>query len=319
VNHAHEHHHHAHGAHAHAHASGSLRARRLRLAFVLTLVTLVAEAVGGWLSGSLALLADAGHMLVDALALLFAWLAAYYAQLPADARRSFGYARLEVLVGYTNALAQFVLVAWIAFEAVARLFAPGMILSGLMLGVAVAGLLVNVLVLRVLGDHEAHDLNTASARLHVLGDLLGSLGAVAAALVIRYLGWQWADPLISIAVSVLILGSAWRLLRRSGHILLEGAPAGVEGALVATAIEEAGIGVHDVHHVHVWELAGGSAMATLHARTAAGCDPDAAIAAIQRVLHERFAIAHATVQLEQGGCAAGDCHTGTSSPATRRN
>lgn len=304
MNHAHEHH--AHGAHGHA--SRGVRERRLRLAFALTIVTLFAEAIGGWLSGSLALLADAGHMLVDALALLFAWLGAHYAQLPADARRSFGYARLEVLVGYTNALAQFVLVAWIAFEAVGRLFAPGMILSGLMLGVAMAGLLVNLLVLRVLGDHDAHDLNTASARLHVLGDLLGSLGAVSAALVIRYLGWQWADPLISIAVSVLILGSAWRLLRRSGHILLEGAPAGVESAIVAAAIQEADIGVHDVHHVHVWELAGGSAMATLHARAANGRDPDAAIASIQRVLHERFAIAHATVQLEQGGCAGNDCH-----------
>ncbi len=295
--------------HAHAHAPGDprKRERKLLIAFALTLCTLVAETVGGWLSGSLALLADAGHMLVDALALLFAWLGAHFARRPADARRSFGYARLEVLVGYTNALAQFALVAWITVEAIGRLFAPGEILSGMMLAVALGGLLVNALVLGVLHDHGPDDLNTAGARLHVMGDLLGSLGAVSAALVIRYFHWTWADPAISILVSVLILGSAWRLLRRSGHILLEGAPVGVESGLVAGSVEQAGIGVVDVHHVHVWELAGGSAMATLHARIEPGNDPDDAIAAIQRLLRERFGIIHATVQLEISGCAGTPC------------
>lgn len=288
--------------HAGAYVHDATRARRLLFAFALTTITLFAEAIGGWLSGSLALLADAGHMLVDALALLFAWLGAHFARRPADARRSFGYARLEVLVGYSNALAQFMLVAWIVFEAFGRLLTPAPILSGLMFWVALAGLLVNVLVLRVLGHHDADDLNTAGARLHVLGDLLGSIGAVGAALVIGYLGWLWADPAISILVSVLILASAWRLLRRSGHILLEGAPEGVESAAVANALEEAGIAVCGVHHVHVWQLAGGSSLATLHARLADGADADRAIVEIQRVLRERFAISHATVQIEAVGC-----------------
>lgn len=302
--HAHDH------PHSHAVAPAIRRERRLLFAFALTLVTLIAEAVGGWLSGSLALLADAGHMLVDAAALLFAWLAAHFASRPADARRSFGYARLEVLVGYTNSLAQFVLVAWIAVEAVGRFLAPAEILSGLMLAVAFAGLVVNAVVLRVLGGHDAHDVNTASARLHVLGDLLGSLGAVAAALVIRYFGWTPADALISLAVSALILGGAWRLLRRSSHILLEGTPEGVEGALIASAVEEAGVEVSDVHHVHVWELSGGSAIATLHARLVEGANADAAIVSVQRVLHERFGIRHATVQLELRGCADHDSGRG---------
>ena len=153
---------------------------------LLTASYLVLEVVGGLLSHSLALLADAGHMLVDALALLFAWLGARFAQRPADALRSFGYARLEVLVGYSNALLQFVLVAWIVFEAVSRLFAPGEILSGMMLAVAIAGLLVNLLVLRVLHTDDEHDLNAAGARLHVLGDLLGSVGAIVAALLMFY-------------------------------------------------------------------------------------------------------------------------------------
>lgn len=287
-----------------------MRERRLLFAFALTLCTLCAEAVGGVLSGSLALLADAGHMLVDALALLFAWLGARFAQRPADALRSFGYARLEVLVGYSNALLQFVLVAWIVFEAATRLFAPGEILSGMMLAVAVAGLLVNLLVLRVLRTHDEHDLNTAGARLHVLGDLLGSVGAVVAALLIRWAGWNWADPVVSVLVSALILRSAWHLLRRSAHILLEGTPAGIEQGLVESTIVDAAIGVDDVHHVHVWQLAGGRAVATLHARLGAGTEPDAAIRAIQALLLERFGVVHATVQVEAGHCAGGRCATG---------
>lgn len=294
-------------AHTHERLPGVARERKLLIAFALTVGTLVLEAIGGWLSGSLALIADAGHMLVDALALLFAWLGAHFARRPADALRSFGYARLEVLVGYTNSLAQFVLVAWIAVEAVSRLFAPHAILSGIMLVVAVAGLVVNGVVLRVLHDHDVDDLNTASARLHVIGDLLGSLGAIAAALVIRYFGLNWADPLISILVSVLILGSAWRLLRRSGHILLEGTPSGIDSTTVAEAVGAACLGVTDVHHVHVWQLAGAGAMATLHARIAEDADPDRMIARVQDLLRQRFGIVHATVQLERVDCNGGDC------------
>ncbi len=294
--------------HAGAHVHDATRRRRLLIAFGLTTITLIAEAIGGVLSGSLALLADAGHMLIDALALLFAWLGAYFAQRPADARRSFGYARLEVLVGYTNALAQFALVAWIVFEAVGRFLVPSMILSGMMFWVAVGGLLVNVLVLRVLGHHDPDDINIRGARLHVLGDLLGSIGAVSAALVIRYLDWNWADPAISIFVSLLILRSAWRLIRESAHILLEGVPEGVEESLVCQAVEEADIAVSGVHHVHVWQLAGGSRLATLHAKIALDADGDAAIANVQLILRERFAITHATVQLERIDCATPGVH-----------
>lgn len=280
--------------------------RRLLFAFALTLLTLIVEAAGGWYSGSLALLADAGHMFVDAFALLLAWAGAHFAMRPADDKRSFGYARLEVLVGYTNALAQFGIVAWIAAEALARFAMPTPILSGIMLVVALVGLVVNLLVLQVLGGHDHDDLNTAGARLHVLGDLLGSLGAVAAALIIRSFGWLWADPAISIVVAVLILVSAWRLLRRSAHILLEGTPDGVDAALVtATVKREAGIA--DVHHVHVWQLAGGRRLATLHARMVEGADTHAALLRVQSILREQFHIAHATVQIEQHGCLHDDC------------
>lgn len=278
---------------------------RLFAAFALTLVTLLVEAVGGWWSGSLALLADAAHMLVDAAALLFAFLGAWIARRDADSRRSFGYARMKVLAGYTNALAQFVLAAWIVVEAAQRLFAPGEILAGMMFWVALAGLVVNLVVLRALHVHDDHDVNTAGARLHVLGDLLGSIGAIAAAASIHWFGWRWADPAISVLISLLILGSAWRLLRRCAHILLEGTPEGVDGRAVAAAIEGAGIGVGEVHHVHVWELAGGSIMATLHARLSVAMADDNAIVAVQQVLRERFGITHATIQLEAGHCDGG--------------
>ncbi|HEY8011050.1 MAG TPA: cation diffusion facilitator family transporter [Rudaea sp.] len=290
----------------HDHVQQRTGERRLLFAFALTLLTLIVEAAGGWYSGSLALLADAGHMFVDAFALLLAWAGAHFAMRPADDKRSFGYARLEVLVGYTNALAQFGIVVWIVAEALARFAMPTPILPGIMLVVALVGLVVNLLVLQVLGGHDHDDLNTAGARLHVLGDLLGSLGAVAAALIIRGFGWLWADPAISIVVAVLILASAWRLLRRSAHILLEGTPDGVDAALVtATVKREAGIA--DVHHVHIWQLAGGRRLATLHARMVEGADTHAALLRVQSILREQFHIAHATVQIEQHGCLHDDC------------
>ena len=305
---SHAHHHpHGHAHHAHDHATpASRRESRLLLAFALTAAMLVAEAIGGIVSGSLALLADAGHMLVDAGALMFAWLGAYYAKRPADARRSFGYARLEVLVGYSNALAQFLLVAWIASEAVMRFATPEPILSGTMLLVALAGLVVNSIVLATL-SHDHSDLNVASARLHVLGDLFGSLGAVVAALVVRYFGWLQADPVVSILVSLLILGGAWRLLRRSAHILLEGTPEGMDASLIVDTVEREAAGVSDVHHVHVWQLAGGRHVATLHARVRDGFAPDQVILSIRTVLRERFAVEHATVQLDTVRCDESGC------------
>lgn len=303
----HDHAHHAGEPHHHPHAPERNKSGRLLLAFGLTSITLLVEAVGGWISGSLALLADAGHMLVDAAALLFAWLGAWFARRPADARRSYGYARLEVLVGYTNALTQVLLVAWIAYEAISRLYDPAPILSGTMLVVATIGLLVNVFVLKVLAGHDHDDLNTAAARLHVVGDLLGSLGAVSAALVVRYLDWLWADPAISLLVSALILRSAWHLLRRSAHILLEGVPDGLDIAILNQRLQAGIEGVCGVHHVHVWQLAGGQRMATLHVELTEGTAADAALARIQALLRAEFGISHATVQIEQGACEQAHC------------
>jgi cobalt-zinc-cadmium efflux system protein len=298
---------HAH-PHHHPHDDAAAGEHRLLFAFALTVLTLLAEAVGGWWSGSLALLADAGHMLVDAIALLLAWGGAHFARRPADALRSFGYARLEVLVGYSNALAQFLIVIWIIVEAASRLTAPEPIRAPVMLAIAASGFVVNLLVLRVLGHHDHDDLNTAGARLHVLGDLFGSLGAVVAALAIWKFGWLWADPAISILVALLITASAWSLLHRTAHILLEGTPDDLESEVLINTIRDES-GIVDVHHVHVWQLAGGQHLATLHVRVADGTDADTALENVQRVLRERFRITHATVQIERAdGCAGADCH-----------
>ncbi len=313
---SHDHHHHGHShaaldderrSHGAVFVNDPKRTRRLLIAFGLTLVTMFAEAIGGWLSGSLALIADAAHMLVDSAALMFAWLGAVFARRPADARRSFGYVRLEILVGYTNALSQLVLVAWICFEAVMRFSDPQPILSGMMLAVAAVGLVVNAIVLMTLGGHDHDDVNTAGARLHVIGDLLGSVGAVAAALLIRWMDWLWADPAISIIVSLLILNSAWRLLARCAHILLEGTPDGLEVDEIASKLRASVEGVSDVHHLHVWQLAGGSRIATLHVRLDGSVLPDPTIVAIQAILRGNFRIGHSTVQIEGFESVEADC------------
>jgi cobalt-zinc-cadmium efflux system protein len=301
--HSHEHSHDHSGGHAHDHAhAGDGRSRKLMFAFALTLLVMLIEAGGGIYSGSLALLADAGHMMVDALALLLAVVGARMALRPADARRSYGYGRMEVLVGFVNALSQFVLVGWIIYEASTRLMHPGPILTGPMFVVALVGLAANALVLRTLHGHAHDDVNMAGASLHVLGDLLGSLAAVLAALAIRWLGWLWADPVLSILVSLLILNGAWRLLRQSSHILLEGVPDGMDCAEVEKALRSADPAIRNIHHLHVWQLASGSRMATLHAELHDTASSARALASIKQVLLERFDIQHVTVQVDPGEC-----------------
>lgn len=303
------HHQHDHSSRTpHVHGHHLQRERRLLLAFGLTFVMLLLEAIGGWWSGSLALLTDAAHMLVDALALLMAVVAARMARKPADALRSYGYARVEVLSGFVSGLLQVVLIVFIAVEAVQRLMHPEPILSGLMLWVAVAGLAINVVVLRMLHHHEPDDVNMGAAALHVLGDLLGSVGAVAAAILIGWLGWLRADPVLSLLVSLLILRSAWVLLRRSAHILLEGVPEGLETEAMLDVLRTAHAGICDVHHLHVWQLASGSRMATLHAGLHADADGPAVMRAVKQVLRERYAVDHATVQIEPGACPDHEDH-----------
>lgn len=283
--------------------AGDRRGLRLGIALALTLLMLAVEAAGGLVSGSLALLADAGHMLIDSLALGLAWASAGMALRQADPRRSFGYARFEVLAGFVNALTQFLLVGWIAWEAAQRLLTPHAILSGVMLAVAVIGLVVNALVLRLLHEHDHDDVNMAAANLHVLGDLLGSVATVVAALLVRWEHWLWADPALSLLVCVLLLRGAIVLLRRSTHILLEGTPEGLDPEAMAPALREADAAIRDVHHLHIWQIASGQRLATLHVCVDAAADADRALRAVKTMLHDRYAIGHATVEIESGTCS----------------
>jgi len=276
--------------------------RRMFWVLLLTGGFMVVEAVGGWLAGSLALIADAGHMLSDTAALALAWAAFRVARRPHDAKRSYGYHRFEIIVAFANGLALFAIAAWICVEAVGRLRAPVPVLGMPMLLVASAGFVVNLVALYVLRGGDRANLNVRAALLHVLGDLLGSAGAIAAAIVILATGWTPIDPILSILMTLLILRGAWDVTRRAGHVLMEGAPDGFDAAGLRTDLLAAVPGVADVHHVHAWMLNTERSLVTLHVRLAPAADAGAALAAIKVRLKERHGIAHSTVQIDHGDC-----------------
>ena len=297
VHHDHDHdHEHAHG-HGHAPTVSSNNERVVLTGFVLTAGFMLVEVVGGVLSGSLALIADAGHMLTDAAALLLAWVGFRIGRRASDARRTFGYMRFEVLAGLINALTLFALVAWIVWEAIRRLRMPGEVLAGPMLAVAVVGLLVNCLVFWILHRGDQAHVNIKGATLHVLGDLLGSVAAIVAALVIHFTGWMAIDPILSVLVCLLILRSAWALLRGAFHILMEGTPPDVDIAVLRRHLLDAVPGVAAVDHVHVWSITSGRVLATLELGLADGAEPARVVPAVKRALAERFAIEHSTVEV----------------------
>ena len=269
---------------------------------MLTVTYMFVQVAGGLLSGSLALLADAGHMLADTVALGLAWMALRLAHRPSDARRSYGYHRFQILAAYTNGVGLFAIALWIAIEAFRRLQEPHPVLGGPMLVVALAGLAVNVAGFLVLRDADSRDLNMRAALLHVLGDLLGSVAAIAAAIVILWTGWTPIDPLLSIFITLLIVRAAFDVVRRSAHILMEGVPEGfIEEELKADLLREIP-GVCDVHHVHAWLLSSERSIVTLHLQLAPGADSAAAVQAVKRRLLERHGIGHSTVQVEADDC-----------------
>ncbi len=312
--HSHNHVNDAHG-HRHGHAADATE-RRLGIAALLTGAFMLAEVVGGLVSGSLALIADAGHMLTDFASLSLAWYGFRLSRRPADWRRTYGYDRFSVLAAFANGIALFAIAAWIAVEAWQRLGSPAEVLGGVMLWVALAGLVVNIVVFYVLQGGDEESLNVRAATLHVLGDLLGSIAALVAAIVIMTTGWSPIDPLLSVLVALIILRSAWRVVSESGHILLEGAPAGIDNRELAADIVSNVEGVSDIHHVHVWSISEKRPMVTLHARIADdGRPPEAVANAIKRRLKDRFQIAHATIEIERDGCADDNTPLGSGTTA----
>lgn len=292
--------------HGHGHAVGADNERRILWALALTGGYMAVEVAGGLLAGSLALLADAGHMLADAAALALAWAAFRVARRPHDVRRTYGYHRVQVLAAFVNGIALVVIVAWIAVEAARRLFQPVEVLGLPMLAVAGVGLVVNLAVFLILNRGAEANLNLQAATLHVLGDLLGSLAAIVAALVIMATGWLPIDPLLSVFVALLVLRSAWQLTGRSAHILLEGAPEWLDEAALKAELAAAVPEVLSVHHLHAWMLTQERPLLTLHADVRPGADPHAALVAIRDFLKRSYAIDHATIQIEPAGCVDGE-------------
>jgi len=287
--------------HAGSHRSTRARSRR-RLALTLGLITLymLAEVVGGLLSGSLALLADAGHMLSDAAALALALFAIWIAQRPATARRTYGYYRVEVLAALVNGAALLAIAMLVLVEAWQRLRTPEAVRGELMLGVAAGGLVVNLLALWILHAGRRESLNVRGAFLHVLSDTLGSLGAVIGGVLVWKLGWLWADPAVSILIALLVVASGWNLLREVVHVLLEGTPGHIDLDEVRAELAAAP-GVLDVHDLHVWTITTGLEALSGHVAVEPGRDHGAVLVELRRRLHERFDIAHVTLQLEPPG------------------
>ncbi len=292
-------------SHSHPAAHGEAAAsRRILFAMILTASFMIVEVIGGVLSGSLALLADAGHMLTDSMALGLAWAAFMVSERPADQRRSFGYHRFQILAAFVNGLTLLFIVGWILIEAVSRMLNPVPVAGGTMLVVAVLGLIVNLVSFWILHSGDQDNLNLRGAALHVLGDLLGSLVAIVAAVVIIYTGWTPIDPILSVIVAGLILRSAWELVKRSAHILLEGSPDWLEVEALQQDLISSIDGLEGLHHVHVWSLTPQRLLLTMHAEIAKGDGhQERVLREIKMALRDRYRISHSTIQVDISGCA----------------
>ncbi|MGH0035134.1 MAG: cation diffusion facilitator family transporter [Myxococcota bacterium] len=304
---------HRHGAHGHAHGAPASDASRLdpsarrrsdrrRLALTLALAAsyMLAELIGGWLSGSLALLADAGHMLSDVAALVLALFALWIAQRPADARRTFGHTRAEILAALAQGAGLVVVAVLVVIEAVDRLRSPSDVEAPLMLMVAAGGLVVNLVGLLVLEGGRGHSMNVRGAWLHVLSDALGSTGAIAAGLAIWLWGVTWADPAASLAIAVLIVVSAWNLLRDAIDVLMEAVPAHLDVEEIRTALRDVD-GIEEVHDLHVWTIGSGEVSLSAHAVSTHEDGAAEVLGRLHDVLLERFGIDHSTIQIEPPG------------------
>ena len=286
---------HDHGV-GHSHASDAPVAS-LRIALALTAALLIVEVIGGLLSNSIALLADAGHMLTDVAALGLALFVAWFSRQPVTPQKTFGYLRWEILAAFVNGATLLLISAWILWTAVLRLRSPEQIESGLMLIVAAAGLIVNLIAARLLYRSSAHSLNARGAYLHVLGDLLASVGTIAAAIAIRYTGWLTADPIASILTTVLIMRGAWRLVRESVDILLESTPAHIPLPAVRGQLE-AIPGIESVHDLHVWAVTPAVVSMSAHCIVR---EPEKHQHVLEHI-HDAmrlFGIEHVTIQLER--------------------
>lgn len=295
---------HDHGAgghQGHSHGAGA-STRRLAIALGLTTTFLIAELVGAFVFDSLALLSDAAHMFTDSAALAIALAAVKIGQRPPDDQRTFGYRRFEILAAAFNAILLFAVAGYILFEGIGRFFAPQPVESVGMLIVATLGLLVNLIAMRILAGGKEDSLNLKGAYLEVWADMLGSLGVIAAAVMIYFTGLNWIDPVVAIAIGLWVLPRTWILLRDTTHILLQGVPRGFDLKAIRAAMGEIA-GVAGVHDLHLWSVAGDDASLTAHVAIGEGEDAERVRCAVADMLEARFAIQHVTIQTEEVPCA----------------
>jgi cobalt-zinc-cadmium efflux system protein len=284
----------------HSHEPGASAAadrRALAGALALILGFLVVEIVAGLLTGSLALLADAGHMLTDSFALGLALFASWIAARPSTPARSFGYRRAEILAALTNAILLVVIAVWIFVEAYGRLREPPEVLAGWVVVVGAVGLAVNLSAAGLLARGHGESLNRRAALRHVLADLLGSVGVVLAGVVVLVSGWREADPLVSVLIGLLVLGSSWSIVRESVGILLEATPRGLDAETVGRAMAGT-VGVEEVHDLHIWTITSGFPSLSAHVLVAPGADCHGIRLQLERLLAERFGLTHTTLQVE---------------------
>ncbi|MGB7209487.1 MAG: cation diffusion facilitator family transporter [Pyrinomonadaceae bacterium] len=286
---------------------------RLKIALVLTFVYMIAEAVGGWLTNSLALLADAGHMFTDVAAMSLTLFAFWFASRPATSKKTYGYYRLEILAAFVNGVALALLSLWIIYEAVSRWQSPPEIKGFQLLIIASGGLVINVISAYLLHSGHKHDLNMRGAFLHVMGDLLGSVAAIIAGILILSFGWMWADALSSILISAIIIVGAWRLILESVNVLLEGTPSHIN----LSAVEEAIMGtdgVQGIHDLHIWTISSGIDALSVHISHDDSIAHSNLLVAVRDKLHVGFGIDHLTIQMETLNLeteAVYICETGT--------
>jgi cobalt-zinc-cadmium efflux system protein len=284
-------------SHGHRHGRAAESQRHLSIVLILTSVYMVAETFGGWWTGSLALLADAGHMFADVAALTLALMAVWFGARPATPRKTFGYYRLEILAALINGVV-LVLVSFLVFyEAYQRWASPPVVRSREMMFVAAGGLLVNLVCAWVLHHDRKEDLNIRGAWLHVIGDALGSVGAIIAGALMLLFGWYAADPLVSVIIALLIVWSSWHLIRESTNVLLEGTPAHINLAAVEDAILETQ-GVDDVHDLHLWTITSGREALSAHIIHGHATSQPELLKELQTKLHDRFGVDHLTIQME---------------------
>lgn len=274
---------------------------------------MIAEAIGGWLTNSLALIADAGHMLTDVAALTLTLFAIWFASRPATSRKTYGYYRLEILAAFVNGIALVLLSIWIIYEAFERWQSPPEILGLQLTLIAAGGLVVNIIAAFLLHSDHKHDLNMRGAWLHVMGDLLGSVAAILAGVAIIAFGWMWADALGSVLISLIIIFGAWRLILESVNVLLEGTPRHINLAAVeSTIIETRGVG--GVHDLHVWTISSGIDALSAHISHDDSVSHSELLAVVRKKLHDNFGIDHLTIQMETLDLEAEAvyvCETGT--------